>query len=165
MLVPHQSEAFGAGIDWVRFPAARHMKNFFAGGFLFNPGNNKILLHKRDSKTKINPNKWGFFGGKSENDEKPLETFIREMREELGIEISEDQIIPLCSYLNKEFNTYRYVFYVESDLKKSQMQLGEGADFEWISLSDAVSYDLTDKTKKDLELFIKNISKHSYLTQ
>lgn len=31
-------------------------EKFYAGGFLYNLKNKSVLLHKRDSKTNINPN-------------------------------------------------------------------------------------------------------------
>ena len=73
---------------------------FYAGGFLYNPKTDEILLHKRDAKTKVNPNQWAFFGGLNEGDETPEQTFIREVHEELGIEIPERSIKPLCDYFN-----------------------------------------------------------------
>jgi 8-oxo-dGTP pyrophosphatase MutT (NUDIX family) len=131
------------------------MEKFWSGGFLYDPKNNSVLLHKRDSNTKFNPNSWAFFGGTQENDESPKETFMREMEEELSIEILEDQVIPLCDYLNEELNTYRYIFYVESNIRKDEMKLGEGSDFEWVPLEKVFSYDLTEKTGKDLKLFLQ----------
>lgn len=131
------------------------MKTFFASGFLYNPKKREVLLHKRDDKTKINPNKWAFFGGSSENEEIAVQTFIREMHEELGIKLSDTEVIPLCDYLNVERDTRRYVFYVVSDKKKEDMVLGEGADFDWIPLDKVFEYDVTDKTRDDLSFFIK----------
>lgn len=131
------------------------MKTFFAGGFLYNPKTKEVLLHKRDDKTDVNPNKWGFFGGSSEGNETPVQTFIREMHEELGIRLLESEIIPLCDYENIKRNTHRYVFYVVSDKKKSEMVLGEGADFNWIPSGSVSECDLTDKTIVDLKTFLK----------
>lgn len=128
---------------------------FYSGGFLYNPKTNSVLLHQRDSNTKINPNKWAFFGGLSEVGENPKETFAREINEELGIKISEKEIIPLCSYLNEELQTHRNIFFVESNLYKSQMQLGEGKGFDWIPLDKVFDYDLTEKTKLDLKTFLR----------
>lgn len=130
---------------------------FWAGGFLYNSETECVLLHKRDSKTKINPNKWAFFGGLNENNESPTQTFRRELKEELNIEILEEQLIPLCNYLNEELNTWRYVFYVKSDLKKDEMKLGEGADFDWIPLEKAFEYELTEKTARDVKAFLQNV--------
>lgn len=130
-------------------------KKFFAGGFLYNPNNKSVLLHLRDSKAPVHPNKWGFFGGSSEGSETPKQCFIREIKEELGVDLQEEYILPLRDYLNEKRGTWRYVFYVKSDLEKSKMTLGEGADFDWIPLDDVFEYDLTDKTREDLQFFLK----------
>ena len=112
------------------------------------------MLHKRDGNTTVNPHKWGFFGGLSEGNETPIETFIREMKEELDIDLVPGEIVPLCDYLNEERNIWRYVFLVESDRDKSTMRLGEGADFDWVSLSRVFGFNLTDKTADDLHFFV-----------
>jgi mutator protein MutT len=128
---------------------------FYAGGFLYNPDTNEVLLHRRDNKTDINPNKWAFFGGLNEAGETPSQTFIREIREELNIEVSEKDAKKLTDYLNEELQTYRYVFFALSHKDKSEMRLSEGADFDWISLESVFDYDLTEKTKLDLEFFLE----------
>jgi len=124
---------------------SRNMKKekFYAGGFLYNPKTRSVLLHKRDSKAKVNPSQWAFFGGLNKENETPKQTFVRELEEELGIKIPEEKIMPLCDYLNEELQTYRYVFFVESDLDKSQMQLTEGEYFDWIPLDKVFEYVLT----------------------
>ena len=127
----------------------------YAGGFLYNFQTNSVLLHKRDSKTKINPNLWGFFGGLSEDVETPRVAFVRELKEELNITVHVDDLIPLCDYMNEELHIYRYTFYVESSLKKTEMRLGEGEDFDWIPINKVFGYDLTKYTKRDLKLFIE----------
>ena len=133
------------------------MKKFFASGFLYNPEKKEILLHRRDGNTKVNPHKWAFFGGSSEEGETPVQTFVREMCEELGIKLLGKETVPLCDYLNTERNTHRHVFYVVSDKKKNEMILGEGADFDWIPLDNISKYDLTDMTRNDIATFLKKI--------
>lgn len=127
---------------------------FYAGGFFYNPKTHSVLLHKRDTKTKINPNSWAFFGGSSEDGETPQQTFIREIHEELSITIAPEKVQTLCSYLNEEYQTWRYVFFVESDMEKSEMKLTEGTDFDWITLEKVFDYDLTEKTARDLKTFL-----------
>ena len=128
---------------------------FYAGGFLYNPETKEVLLHKRDGNTDINPHKWAFFGGLSEGDEAPMQTFIREVREELGLSLSDEDVSPLRDYLNVERGTHRYVFCVISETKKEDMILGEGADFDWIPREKVFEYDLTDMTRDDLKAFLK----------
>ena len=130
-------------------------QQFSSLGFLYNQEAKSVLLHLRDGNTKINPHKWAFFGGSSEGKETPTETFIREMKEELGIDLQPEKIVFVRDYLNEELETHRYVFYAESALKKSLMRLGEGADFAWIPLANVFQYDLTDHSKNDLLFFVK----------
>jgi 8-oxo-dGTP pyrophosphatase MutT (NUDIX family) len=131
------------------------MEKFYAGGFLYNPKERSVLLHKRDADAPVNPNTWAFFGGLKEGNETPKQTFQRELKEELDIDIPEDKIIPLCDYLNEELQTYRYVFYVESDLPKEQMILLEGEDFDWIPVGKVFEYVLTEKSIRDLKTFLE----------
>lgn len=130
-------------------------RKFYAGGFLYNPKTQSVLLHLRDDKTPVHPNQWGFFGGTNEGDETPKECLIRELEEELGIKMKEGEAKHLCDYLNKERGTWRYVFYIESEQDKSEMKLAEGAGFDWIPLEKVFEYDLTEKTARDLKTFLR----------
>lgn len=121
-------------------------EKFWSGGILYNPETNEILLQKRDINAPVNPGLWGFFGGACERGETPEGCLIREWKEELGINASKEQLIPLCDYLNVKRNIWRFVFYMKSDFKKSEMKLGEGEDFDWVLLNKILGYNLTDKT-------------------
>lgn len=139
----------------------KYPKKYWAGGFLYNPVNNSIFLHKRDGNTKFNPNKWAFFGGLNEElDKSPLECFSRELKEEIGLQVGSKEIVELCEYMNVELDTYRVVFYVESDVSEKDLILGEGAGFGWIAINRMQEYELTDKTEDDLKLFLKKIGKY-----
>lgn len=132
------------------------MEKFYAGGFFFNPKTNSVLLHKRDGNAKVNPNKWAFFGGLNEGEETPVQTFIREIEEELGVDLEAKDVLPLSDYFNEILQTYRFVFYVESEMEKSEMRLGEGEDFDWIPLDKVFDHLLTEKSVTDLKYFIES---------
>ena len=132
---------------------------FWAGGFLFDPTSEFVFLHLRDGNTTINPNKWAFFGGLSEGDESPLDCYRREIREEIGISVECEKVILLREYLNVELNTQRIVFYSLADSTQNDFVLGEGAGFGWIHLRELSAYDLTEKTKEDLEFLVVRITK------
>lgn len=121
---------------------------------MYNPKAYAVLLHKRDAKAKINPNKWAFFGGLSEGGETPKQTFAREMSEELGVALGVEAIQPLADYFNEELKTHRYVFFAESEVESSQVRLAEGETFAWIPLEEVFTYDLTEKTRRDLNTFL-----------
>lgn len=133
------------------------MSGFFAGGFLYNPDTQEVLLHKRDGNTTINPHKWAFFGGLGEGNETPVEAFIREMKEELGILLTPEEVTLLCEYPNPERETHRYSFYAVSNKSKEEMTLGEGADFGWISLEEVFDLDATQRTFDDLKTFVAKL--------
>ena len=54
------------------------------------------------SKDKILPNFWEFPGGKIKTNESPDDTIVREVKEELSLEIDKDSLVPFS------FNTYTY---------------------------------------------------------
>ena len=127
---------------------------FFVGALLYNPKAKAILLQKRDMNAKANPGLWGFFGGSSEGDETPKQTLAREIKEELSIDIDPEKMQPLREYFNEKYQRQSYIFVIETDLEKSQMKLGEGESFDWIPLDKALSYDLTENTRKSIEILI-----------
>ena len=130
---------------------------FWAGGFLYNPATNSVFLHKRDGNTKINPNKWAFFGGLNEGSESAEGCYIRELEEEIGLRVTAENAHPLTEYMNEELKTYRIVFYSFSKADRKEFVLGEGAGFDWVSLTDISHFDLTEKTKLDLDYFIAKL--------
>ena len=134
-------------------------KAFYAGGFLFNPDNRSVLIHLRDDKTPVHPNQWGLFGGMNEGSESPAECFTRELHEELGLSVEKDLVVPLRDYFNEARGTWRYVFYVKSNIEKTKLHLTEGADFDWVPLDKVFSLDLTEKTRSDIEFFLKSTYK------
>jgi len=135
----------------------REQSKFWAGAILYNPKTKSVLLHHRDKDTEVNPDMWGFFGGVNEADETPLQTLVREIKEELAVDISNYQIIPFLDYFNSHRGLWRYVFKIEFDLNKNQMTLGEGQGFNWVPVNEVLGLNLTDKTRQDFEIFIKSL--------
>lgn len=130
-------------------------ETFWAGGFLYNPRTKEVMMHFRDGNTNVNPYKWGFFGGSSENNETPVECFIRELHEELNISFDASEVIPIDSYLNEERMTMRNVFCVQrNNWDNSKFSLSEGGGFAWIPLDRIFDYDLSSKSLPDLKKFV-----------
>src|SRR5258706_10425936 len=115
---------------------------FYAGGFLYNPISQEILLHKRDGNTLISPNMWAFFGGLSIDKENPIDTFKRELHEELGIILDNNSIKALTNYFNPDIDTHRYVFFAIV-YKKNKFQLREGEAYGWFTLKNAFTLNLS----------------------
>jgi 8-oxo-dGTP pyrophosphatase MutT (NUDIX family) len=55
---------------------------------IFRNNEGKILLQFRDSNAPSQALAWSFFGGTAEDNESPMDTLIREVDEELGLQVS-----------------------------------------------------------------------------
>jgi 8-oxo-dGTP diphosphatase len=54
-----------------------------------------LMIHKGGRPGDFHDGKWNGLGGKCDVDESPLETAIREVREESGLELKAEQLIPM----------------------------------------------------------------------
>ena len=63
-------------------------------GFLYHAASRQVLLHHRDARASLYPECWAGFGGRDEPQDggDPSATWRREMREELGVELSPEVI-------------------------------------------------------------------------
>lgn len=89
----------------------------------------KLLMFLRDNKPGLfNANKWDFFGGGRENEETPQECAIREIREEIEIDISPEFFIWEKFYPAQKDPTQKAVFMVAKIPKEylDKINLKEG---------------------------------------
>tara|TARA_B100000035_G_scaffold29542_1_gene22698 strand:- start:2413 stop:2838 length:426 start_codon:yes stop_codon:yes gene_type:complete len=89
-----------------------------AGACIVAKDTKRIILQQRD-KYGSHPRNWGFWGGKVENNENISQALLREVCEELGINIKKDvqKIYPLDQYhsRNKDFSYYSFVIVVKKE--------------------------------------------------
>jgi len=122
---------------------------------IFDPISQSFLMQHRDSHAENNPNKWGLFGGGAEDDETPVQTAKRELKEEIGLDFDESEINLWMDYPGT--SVHRYVFVVTSKIDSSKIVLGEGQGFEWIPKDKVLTYDLTLRTRNDIETFLNRL--------
>ncbi len=99
----------------------------YSGAILKNK-EGKILFQLRDENGR-NPNKWGIFGGGIKQGETPIHALIREIKEELGIDVSKSDI--LKNYKIPIVNYHIYEILLKESPKK--LQLKEGKDMKFMS--------------------------------
>ena len=108
--------------------------------------NSKYLLQLRDSKRNIlYPNHWALFGGRIKKNEPPECCLLREIKEELLIDISITMKIFEC-YNNKTSGYINY-FYVQpiNEIKRSNLK--EGKDLDWFTKQQMKKLKLADDIK------------------
>lgn len=80
----------------------------------------KILTYRRDFKTNKYPGCIDMPGGGREGNESPFETFKREVNEEFGININENDILFSCSFRSFDDPTKISFFITTKQLKYSE---------------------------------------------
>jgi 8-oxo-dGTP diphosphatase len=120
-----------------------------------------IVQHGPDS---INPGKWEFPGGKVHPGELPEAALIREIREELELEIK--IITPLepagYAYPDKTILLIPFLCLCNS----ADLILNEHSRFEWVFLDDLAGYDLlpADRAVLEIEVNYRELSGNVNLT-
>ena len=98
-----------------------------AMGLLFDR-RNRLLIYLRDNQPDIPfPNHWDFFGGHIEEGEAPEAALVREVREELGIELKQWSFFR--QYLCTEGDAYpnvKYLYWAKIDTTAEELTLYEG---------------------------------------
>jgi len=110
---------------------------------------NKILVAQRNSNTD-HPFQWEFPGGKLNHNETPEDCIIREIREELEIEIGikESMITVKHDYGFRQIKLIPFLCVIKS----GSIKLNEHNDFKWLSLENLNETDLVEADKKFIQL-------------
>ena len=117
-----------------------------------------VFLQKRSADEDVLPNYFGFWGGGCEGNETPEQGLIREVKEELGIDIDLKQVELFNHY--EFFRSIKnvYIFTPENDREKTHI-IGEGDYGQWFKTDEALSRDdiiLEDK------VIINDLERHFF---
>ncbi len=98
--------------------------------FIFNNG--KLLLTQR-SANKTHPGKWEVPGGCSQTGETSQDTLVREIKEEIGVSINQENCEYLDTHIYKKMFVDAYKSHIEVDLSKVILQQEEVSDIKFVS--------------------------------
>lgn len=109
----------------------------------------KVLIVRR-SHTMSNAYKWEFPGGKIESRESESQCIVREIKEELGVTITELNKLPeiIHIYPDKELCLIPFKCIIEH----GEITLHEHSHMKWVTPSELNQHDLSDADKKIIEL-------------
>ena len=128
------------------------MKRLGCSIIFINP-QNQVLLFLRDDKPDLPyRNMWDLPGGHVEPAEIPEETFVREMKEEMDIELEDFHF--LCK---KEFkDRTEYTYWKEVDFKIEEINLMEGQCLKWFTRDETAETELAYGFNKIVEKFYRS---------
>lgn len=103
---------------------------------------NKYLIAKRSTGNSESLGKWEFPGGKVESDESEEEAIIREIKEELFIDIKVNKFLDnvICQIPNRVIDLRLY----DCDYVSGSVKLCDHSEYKLVELEDILNYDLTN---------------------
>ena len=97
---------------------------------IFINDNNEILLFLRDEKPSIPfPNMWDLPGGHVEENETPKQCIVREIKEEMELDIKECELFSV----NELPDRIEYTFWKKTNLDIDRIRLHEGQYLKWFT--------------------------------
>lgn len=124
----------------------------------------KLLFLKRHPKSPQG-NTWGIPAGKMEKNETPRMTIIREVREEIGLDVDDENLEEIgCLFCRLQHLDFDFIFHV---FRKSfdafpviNLHENEHTEFLWSTIQDAFKLPLIIGGKESLAYYLKNKGKH-----
>ena len=122
-----------------------HDKNLLhneVGIFIIND-KKEILLQKRSANKRFNPNKWGLCAGHVDAYETLEEAALREIKEEVGLDVSIEELIPYGEkeVTIKDSNSHiTYFYYVKCNKKEDEfiIQEEELSEVKWFNIDEII---------------------------
>lgn len=93
----------------------------------------EFLIQKRSASRKANPNKWAFTGGAVDSGEKSYQGAIREAKEEMGIDLSSDDVEFLLGFKREHDFVDVFLAKNDTDIKDVKMQESEVSESKWVT--------------------------------
>ena len=90
--------------------------------------NSRLLVYLRDNNPAIPfPNHWDLFGGHLEADETPEQALVREVMEELGVELKHWNFFRVYHCTRGDvYPNIKHIYWAEIDQSPAQLTLNEG---------------------------------------
>ncbi|MCK5542139.1 MAG: NUDIX hydrolase [Desulfobacterales bacterium] len=121
---------------------------------IFLNDHRQILLFLRDDKPSIPyPNMWDIPGGHVEKGESPGECIVREMKEEMDLDLKNYLEFKIVEFADR----IEYIFWKKVNLDISEIKLTEGQCLKWFTEDDVKNTNLAcGFNQVALEFFRKN---------
>lgn len=132
----------------------------------------KFLIAKMPKNRGVFPGEWAIVGGEIEAGEAMREALVREVKEEVGLEVVEarewyfrdDWRVKLYEDGRRE---KQYLIYLVFKCRvRGEVRLNEEfEDFAWVSAKEALEYDLNEATRKTFERWVREKQEREILNE
>lgn len=126
-------------------------------GVIFNEG--KVLIAQRKKGDRFE-GKWEFPGGKVEPKERPKDCLIRELKEELGIEVEVFDIFHTLTYQYPWGKILLIAYAAKLTPTSREPEAIECADYRWVPIKDLPEYDFVPADLEIVGELLKLIAIH-----
>jgi 8-oxo-dGTP diphosphatase len=116
----------------------------------------RLLIYLRDDKPDIPfPNHWDFFGGHLEEGETPEQALVREVKEELGVDLPQWEFFKSYECLSGDvYPNTKYIYRARIDKTAEELQLREGQRLASIAANERHRFKFANILGAILEDFI-----------
>ena len=121
--------------------------------------NDKLLICQRPN-FKDHPLKWEFPGGKIKNDETNVEALIREINEELSINIINSEELISYNFNYKELNKKVFIYFYLVKNFNGKVLNNFHKQLKWIEIKDIREYDFLEGDLKIIDYISSNDFKY-----
>jgi 8-oxo-dGTP diphosphatase len=137
------------------------VQKVIVGGIII--ADKKVLIIKRSADDDAFPGLWEIPSGKKEQFEEPVAALIREVKEEVGVEVQVKHPVGVFSFKVEKPNEIRdstqINFLVETKDENPKIKLSsEHEVYAWVDNSNIDEFNLSDETKKDIKSALANLS-------
>ena len=106
-----------------------------AGAIIYSLSTKRFLFLLRDS-LKKHRGTWGLVGGKLEENERPVQALLRESKEELAADFSNNKILPIETFTSENNGFIYYTFLIIVNQEFLPTLNAEHRGYAWVNIED-----------------------------